>query len=253
MPKAFDGVVSSRSSTSAAGPPGEKVILELNPERRERILELTSWRSLFPGTLNLAVDEAALELLRESEAVWVEDAREVRYPDSWRHIPKLRKAYLYYQGTARSASFAIDVLIRRAENPVPGRVELFAPESIRSALNVNDGDRIMIELDNSGEMLQEMKQGWREQHRFYSNKGKEERERWVVAEFLKLRGIRFEEIEICSPEQAHSTDVVYLSARFQVKEITSPGIRRQREIKEIYQQVERAKRLQDTIGACRFL
>jgi hypothetical protein len=79
MPKAFEGMVSSRSSTSAAGPPGEQVILELNPERREKLLELTSWRSLYPGTLNLEVDDAVLELLRDSETVWVEDAHEVRY------------------------------------------------------------------------------------------------------------------------------------------------------------------------------
>jgi Domain of unknown function DUF120 len=184
MPKAFEGMVSSRSSTSAAGPPGEQVILELNPERREKLLELTFWRSLYPGTLNLEVDDAVLELLRDSETVWVEDAHEVRYPDSWQHIPKLRKAYLYYQGTARSAGFSIDVLIRRAENPVPGRVELFAPESIRRSLNINDGDRITIELDDSGEMLQNMKQDWREQHRFFSNQGKEDRERWVVGASL---------------------------------------------------------------------
>jgi hypothetical protein len=110
MPKAFEGMVSSRSSTSAAGPPGEQVILELNPERREKLLELTSWRSLYPGTLNLEVDDAVLELLRDSETAWVEDAHEVRYPDSWQHIPKLRKAYLYYQGTVvRRASASMSL------------------------------------------------------------------------------------------------------------------------------------------------
>jgi hypothetical protein len=72
----------------------------------------------------------------------------------------------------------------RAENPVPGRLELFAPESIRRSLNINDGDRITIELDDSGEMLQNMKQDWREQHRFFSNQGKEDRERWVVGASL---------------------------------------------------------------------
>jgi hypothetical protein len=147
MPRVFEGVVSSRSSKSTGGPPGERVILDLNPERREKLLELTSWRSLYPGTLNLEADATALDLLRESDPVWVEDARQVRYPDSWQHIPKLRKAYMYFEGTARSGSFSIDVLIRRAENPVPGRVELFAAESIRDALKVNDGDRITIELE----------------------------------------------------------------------------------------------------------
>jgi hypothetical protein len=97
-------------------------------------------------------------------------------------------------------------------------------------------------------MLQKMKQDWREQHRFFSNQGKEDRERWVVAEFLNLRGIQFEEAELRSPEQAHSTDVMFRSARFQVKEITSPDIRRQRDVMETYLQVEQARCLQDTIG-----
>ena len=35
MTNRFTGTVSSRSSKSAIGPPGERVILELNPERRE--------------------------------------------------------------------------------------------------------------------------------------------------------------------------------------------------------------------------
>lgn len=161
MPSAFEGVVSSRSSKSADGPPGERIILELNPNRREKLLELTSWRGLYPGTLNLEVDNTVLDLLHESEAVWVEDARQVRYPNSWRHIPQLRKSYLYFEGIARSASFNIDVLIRRAGNPAPGRVELLAPQSIRDAFHVNDGDRLTIELDNSGQILQEMKLDWR--------------------------------------------------------------------------------------------
>jgi hypothetical protein len=44
-----------RSSKSPLGPPGERVILDLNPERRERILELTAWPSLYSGSLNLEV------------------------------------------------------------------------------------------------------------------------------------------------------------------------------------------------------
>jgi hypothetical protein len=36
-----------------SGPPGEKAILKLNPERLERIVEATGWCNLEPGTLNL--------------------------------------------------------------------------------------------------------------------------------------------------------------------------------------------------------
>jgi hypothetical protein len=93
-----------------------------------------------------------------------------------------------------------------------------------------------------------MRNEWEEERRFHSNEGKEERERWVVTEFLKTCGIQFQPEEIVSAEQAHSTDVQFRTAQFQVKEIASPDERRQRDIKEIHARVLRAKQLQDVIG-----
>jgi hypothetical protein len=248
MPRKFIGRVFARSSTGKGGPPGEKAILELNPERRERILELTGWRSLEAGTLNLAVDDTVLDLLRQSEPDMTEDASTILYPEPWKHIPAIRKAYLYYKATACAPLSSAEVLVRRAQIPVPGRVELFAAQNIRTTLKVSDGDLLQVELDDPAELLARMRNEWEEERRFHSNEGKEERERWVVTEFLKIRGIQFGPEEIVSAEQAHSTDVQFRAAEFQVKEIASPDERRQRDIKEIHARVSGAKQLRDLIG-----
>jgi hypothetical protein len=51
----FEGVVFFRSSKpGATGPSGEAAILKLNPQRRERILALTGWKTLEAGSLNLS-------------------------------------------------------------------------------------------------------------------------------------------------------------------------------------------------------
>ncbi|MEX5669787.1 hypothetical protein ABFV57_33580, partial [Pseudomonas neuropathica] len=41
--------VFSRSSKSAEGPPGEREILKLNPERSDGILSLCGWSRIEPG------------------------------------------------------------------------------------------------------------------------------------------------------------------------------------------------------------
>jgi hypothetical protein len=59
----FVGHVSYRSSKGRSGPPGEKAVLELNPQRRRAILKATGWGDLEPGTLNLAVAQKMVEEL----------------------------------------------------------------------------------------------------------------------------------------------------------------------------------------------
>jgi len=244
----FLGVVTSRSSKSIQGPPGEKVILELNPQRLERILEITGWPRVEPGTLNLSVDHAVLDCLLYPPAVLIEKADSVMYPEPWKHIPTIRKAYLYYDATAHSKGKKCPVLVRRAENPVPGRMELFADRDLRDFLAVNDGDVLEIELANPDDLLDSMRRSWEGERRFFSSDGKEERERWVATEFLSRLGIEFELSEVISPEQAHSTDIEFRAAQFQIKEILDPTERRHGEIKDIHKRVQQAKTLADTIG-----
>ena len=246
--KPFKGRVSSRSSANLAGPPGERAILELNPERYEKLLELTGWSRLESGTLNLEVADAVVDGLLQTEPLWVEDASRVRYPMQWSHIPRRREAYLYYEATASAHEREIEVLVRRARIPVRGRVELYADKSIRHALLVSDGDEIKVGPSSGHAILNDMREAWAGERRFFSNAGKEERECWVVAEFLRLRGIDFQTNEVSSAEQDHFVDVKFRDAKFQVKELLTPGSLRQAEIATTHEQLLSARRLQDAIG-----
>lgn len=103
-------------------------------------------------------------------------------------------------------------------------------------------------LTSEAEILAEMKRSWVENRHFYSNAGKEERERWVVGEFLKCLSVPFIPDQLHSPPQKSKVDVEFQRARFQVKEIPDPNFRRGDEIKDTYRRVMEAKTLQDTVG-----
>jgi len=98
------------------------------------------------------------------------------------------------------------------------------------------------------EILEGMKRSWKSDFHFFSNAGKEERERWVVAEFLRLRAINYSVEELRSLEQQSKVDVEFRDARFQIKEIVDPGSKRGAEVKANYRRVMVAKSLKDTIG-----
>src|SRR4249920_3168078 len=89
-------------------------------------------------------------------------------------------------------------------------------------------------------LLAEMKRSWSENLRFYSNAGKEERERWVVAEYLTRLPVPFDPNELRSHVQKSKVDVEFRDARFQVKEIPDPNFRRGEEIKTTYHRVMNA-------------
>ncbi len=98
------------------------------------------------------------------------------------------------------------------------------------------------------ELLASMRASAYEELLFFSNKGKEERERWVVAEFLQHRGIDFLSSELDSPNQRSKTDVHFRGASFQVKEILAPGTKRSDEISANYERLMEATKLEDVIG-----
>ena len=98
------------------------------------------------------------------------------------------------------------------------------------------------------EILEAVKRSWQADFHFFSNPGKEERERWVVREFLTCLSISFDIEELHSDEQASKVDVMFRDARFQIKEIMEPEARRSGEIRATYDRVLKAKNLADTIG-----
>lgn len=145
----FEGLVQFRSSAQPnAGPPGESAIQALNPERVRRILELTGWQCLAPGSLNLTVPDSVVAGLENHLPSLVENASAIVYPAAYRHIPALRREYWYYSGSVLSGDQIIDVLVRRAENPVPGRLELFSAESLVARLVLQAGAPLRVRIDS---------------------------------------------------------------------------------------------------------
>jgi hypothetical protein len=145
----FEAIIGSRSSVNVGGPPGETEVLSLNPARRERILSSTGWSDLSPGSLNLEVADEWVHKLLLCEPLLVEDAKDIKYPSPYAHIPKLRVGYLYYTGTIKKGDSASPVLIRRACNPLKGRLEAFAADKLRVCLALSDGERVVCEIHES--------------------------------------------------------------------------------------------------------
>ncbi|MCX4151761.1 MULTISPECIES: DUF1780 domain-containing protein [Paraburkholderia] len=98
------------------------------------------------------------------------------------------------------------------------------------------------------EFLASMRESAHEELLFFSNKGKEARERWVVSQFLEHCSLAFVEDELRSPHQRSKTDVLFRDANFQVKEILNPGSKRSGEVKATYERLKAAATLKDIIG-----
>ena len=103
-------------------------------------------------------------------------------------------------------------------------------------------------MSEQEDILEDMKRSWEANFHFFSNRGKEERERWVVTEFLSRLTIPFSIEELHSDEQSSKVDVLFREARFQVKEILEPNAKRGDEIRTTYYRVMKAKKLAETIG-----
>lgn len=145
----FVATVSSRSSQKPGGPPSEREVLQLNPLRRERILQVTKWTDLFPGSLNLEVDADCVHRLLLCAPAIREDGEHVQYPAAYACIPKLRVGYLYFSGRLRKDDNMVPVLFRRAANPLARRIEAFSSRSLRDALSLVDRDTVICEVEDS--------------------------------------------------------------------------------------------------------
>jgi hypothetical protein len=98
------------------------------------------------------------------------------------------------------------------------------------------------------EILALERETWAEQLRFFSNRGKEERERWVVAEFLTRLGVSFSRGDVTSCDPHSKVDVRFQDACFQVKELPTPGTRRGAEVKALWKQAQAATRPEEVVG-----
>lgn len=144
----FQATVGSRTSGGQlGGPPGESEVLALNPQRREKILQATGWKDLVPGTLNLEVVEDSVHRLLLCTPFIREKGEDVKYPQQYANIPKLRAGYLYYWARIKKGEKIATVLIRRACNPLKTRLEAFSEQKLRDSLSLTDGETVVCEID----------------------------------------------------------------------------------------------------------
>ena len=130
------------------GPPGEAEVLALNPRRRDLILQATKWPNLVPGSLNLEVAVTTVEHLLHCVPVIREDGKDVQYPAAHARIPILRVGYLYFAARLSKGDRVVSVLIRRAVNPLPTRIEAFSDRLLREALVLSDSDTVMCVVED---------------------------------------------------------------------------------------------------------
>ena len=142
----FTARVSARSSRGIGGPPGEAEVLRLNPQRQTIILQATGWSQLIQGTLNLEVVQGIVEQLLSHEPLINEPGSSATYPPPYQGIPLMRRGYLYYVATVSRRDVPAPTLIRRAINPLPGRVEAFSDRCLRDFLQLVDGDEVVCRV-----------------------------------------------------------------------------------------------------------
>ncbi|MBD1550667.1 methyltransferase domain-containing protein [Pseudomonas typographi] len=148
--------VFSRSSISQDGPPGERDILALNPDRFEGIVNLCGWSRLEPGTLNLALKFDFAEAAKWVAPAFYEAAADVVYPPAYESIPRRRIGYWYYRGYLYNNGAYQPMLLRRAVTPNSEEVaEVFAEHSLRETLALSDGQTVLCYLASSEQAMQD--------------------------------------------------------------------------------------------------
>lgn len=80
----------------------------------------------------------------------------------------------------------------------------------------------------------------------FSNKGKQARECWVVAEFLRNFGVHPKVSDVV-PYEDEPPDVVYKCCRFEVKELLDPNRRRSDEYKEKLSRARKASGIHEML------
>lgn len=100
------------------------------------------------------------------------------------------------------------------------------------------------------EFIDAVRRRCEEEVRFFSNAAKPERERWVASTFLSGLGLVFDEADLRSPQQADEVDVEFGDARFQVKELTDPNLRRGAEVLADLRRAREATRVADLVEPC---
>ncbi len=101
------------------------------------------------------------------------------------------------------------------------------------------------------EAIRETVEARKEAVNFFSNNSKQEREKWVVGQFLRKMGIEFVENELM-PATGLAPDIIFRDAAFEIKEIDVEGRRRHDEKKEELKKAQAASSLDDLLSSYEF-
>jgi len=97
---------------------------------------------------------------------------------------------------------------------------------------------------DQAEYLRKLQEHVAETRWIFSNKMKPERERMVCRAFLRCLGIAFDDEEITT-SGTEPIDVIFRSAKFQIRELMEPNRKRGDELRELQQKVENATSIED--------
>ena len=104
----------------------------------------TKWPKVFPGTLNLRVEERVFEKLSDMEELFYEHPDNIDHPSN-PDIPRKRRGYYYYRAKAYAKDNLAEVLVRRAGNPHDkGDVALVAEEKLMDRLQIKEKDMVEV-------------------------------------------------------------------------------------------------------------
>jgi|SRR5262249_48750096 len=96
------------------------------------------------------------------------------------------------------------------------------------------------------EYLKKLQDHVTETRRLFSNKMKPERERMVCRAFLRCLGIKFSDEEIIASD-TEPIDVLFRSAKFQMRELMESDRKRGDELKELQEKVQNATSVEDVM------
>jgi len=92
------------------------------------------------------VDDSVVEELARYEPTLEESGDDILYPKEYENIPKHRHAYWYYSARAVKDGDDESVLVRRAEVPVPGVVELFSAVRLTSRFGLEENGTLIVQV-----------------------------------------------------------------------------------------------------------
>ena len=127
-------------------------VMNRNPKWAEFVRSIENWDRVELGTLTLdgcsPLPNAALD---HHAAIATEPSPDTLFDDpTYIRLMVKRGERRFYRGIAKSLKSSCRVLVSQQRNPACNhRLEIYASRKLRTALDVMDGDRVCVEIDQN--------------------------------------------------------------------------------------------------------